>query len=274
MPRTAFILAAGLGTRLKPLTDNMPKALLPYKGEPLLKSLILKLKNAGFERIIVNVHHHAEMIENYLSRNNNFDVEIIISDEKDLLLDTGGAIKHIASYFDKDEQEPFLVHNCDMVSDIDLRLVYECHIEDDAVSSLIVSKRESSRYLLFDYQMRLCGWVNTKTGEVKSPYPQMNFMPVSELTQRYTALAFNGIHIISPKIFPLMERWGSKFSIIDFYINNAHREIIRSWRAPGKLRFNDVGKNPKDFESESLIPVSVAQEGDHTEIPKILLRRS
>lgn len=241
MSKTAFIFAAGLGTRLKPLTDTMPKALVPYKGEAMLKTLILKLKAAGFERIIINVHHFADMIEKFVYDNNSFGLEILFSDERDLLRDTGGGIKHLAKFF-KENDKPFLVHNCDIISNMDLKTFYEQHLDDDSLASLVVNKRESSRYLLFDEGMRLNAWININTGEIKSPYPELYTKPISELQESLNQMAFNGIHIISPRIFKHMAQWPEKFSIIDFYLSICKKEPIRSWRAPSEIYFKDIGK--------------------------------
>lgn len=239
--RTAFIFAAGLGTRLKPLTDHMPKALVPYHGEPMLKSLILKLKDSGFERIIINIHHFADMIEQYVRQNGSFGLEIILSDERDLLRDTGGGIRHISGLFHEDDT-PFLVHNCDIISNIDLRSFYEMHINDSSLATLVVNRRETSRYLLFDDCMKLKAWVNMNTGEVKSPDPKCYIKPSSELLEEFSPRAFNGIHLISPRIFRYMENWPERFSIIDFYLSICEKESVRSWTAPSELYFKDIGK--------------------------------
>ena len=154
----AMIFAAGLGTRLKPLTDSTPKALLPINGKPMLEHVILKLKDAGFHQIAINVHHLGDQIINFLAANNNFGIQIHISDERDYLLDTGGGIKHAAAFLQGNE--PFLIHNVDILSDIDLRALYNHHIETNPLATLLVSKRNTSRYLLFNKENKLCGWRN------------------------------------------------------------------------------------------------------------------
>ena len=187
----AMIFAAGLGTRLKPLTDNTPKALLPINGKPMLEHVILKLKNAGFDQIAINIHHLGDQIIDFLAANNNFGIQIYISDERDYLLDTGGGIKHAAPFLQGDE--PFLIHNVDIISNIDLRALYNHHLETNPLATLLVSKRKTSRYLLFNKENKLCGWRNRETGEVKSFYPYFD-------PNQYNEYAFSGIHVLSPKI--------------------------------------------------------------------------
>ena len=228
----AMIFAAGLGTRLKPLTDNTPKALLPINGKPMLEHVILKLKDAGFHQIAINIHHLGDQIIDFLAANNNFGAQIYLSDERDYLLDTGGGIKHAASFLQGDE--PFLVHNVDIMSNIDLRALYNHHLEANPLATLLVSKRKTSRYLLFDKENKLCGWRNHETGEVKSFYP--NFDP-----SQYNEYAFSGIHILSPKIFEWMEEWTGKFSIINFYLSICAKTNIHAY-ADDNLRLIDVGK--------------------------------
>lgn len=228
----AMILAAGMGARLKPLTDTTPKALIPVGGKPMIEHLILKLKSAGFDQIIVNVHHLGDQIIDFLNQNNNFGIDIKISDERDYLLDTGGAIKKAQSLFDNNE--PFLVHNVDILSNVDLHKLYQIHVETNPLATLLVSSRETSRYLLFNKENQLCGWHNKETGEVKSHFP--NFNP--ELHVQY---AFGGIHVLSPKIFEWMDEWTGKFSIINFYISIAAKTDIHAYPVD-QLRLLDIGK--------------------------------
>ncbi|MBR6195639.1 MAG: NTP transferase domain-containing protein, partial [Prevotella sp.] len=165
--KQAMILAAGLGTRLKPLTDSMPKALVRVGGQPLLWHVVMKLRAAGYERVVVNVHHFAQQIVDYLAANDNFGIDIRISDETEQLLETGGALKKAQALFDPDE--PVLIHNVDILDNVDFDWLRRRHLDDeDAV--LLVSRRTTQRYLMFDNAMRLMGWKNTATGEVKSPY--------------------------------------------------------------------------------------------------------
>lgn len=165
----AMIFAAGLGTRLKPLTDTMPKALVRVGDKSLIERVIEKLKGAGADRIVVNVHHFASQIVDYLKDNANFGTDIRVSDETDKLLDTGGGIKKAASLFDADR--PVLIHNVDILSNVDLAHLYAMH--GDCAATLVVSSRKTKRYLLFDGDMRLKGWTNIETGEVRSPYPDL-----------------------------------------------------------------------------------------------------
>ncbi|MDD3541727.1 MAG: sugar phosphate nucleotidyltransferase, partial [Petrimonas sp.] len=168
----AMIFAAGLGTRLKPLTDTMPKALVPVAGKPLLWHTIQKLKAAGFDEIIINVHHFAGQIRQYIQDNNRFGIRIEFSDETQALLDTGGGIKKASWFFD--DEKPFLIHNVDILSDIDLQNLYHFHTNSNSVATLVVSERKTSRYLLFDKNNHLAGWINEKSGETKSPFSDFN----------------------------------------------------------------------------------------------------
>jgi len=165
----AMIFAAGLGTRLKPLTDSMPKALVPIGGKPLLQHIIEKLSNAGFKEIVINVHHFPEQIIRFLRDNDNFGLHIEVSDESDKLLDTGGGIRKASAFLKGDT--PFLVHNVDILSNADLGKLYDSHTRQEEMATLLVSQRKTSRYLLFDEQYMLKGWINDSTDEVKSPYP-------------------------------------------------------------------------------------------------------
>lgn len=228
----AMIFAAGLGSRLKPMTDNTPKALIPINGKPMLEHVILKLKDAGFHQIVINIHHLGQQIIDFLIANNNFGIRIDVSDERDYLLDTGGGIKKAAKFLQGNE--PFLIHNVDIISDIDLRAIYYHHLEMNPLATLLVSKRNTSRYLLFDKESKLCGWRNHETGEVKSYYP--HFDP-----KQYAEYAFGGIHVISPQIFEWMEEWTGKFSIINFYLSICAKTNIQAYPADN-LRLLDIGK--------------------------------
>ena len=236
--RQAMILAAGLGTRLRPLTDTMPKALVPVGGKPLLAHVIERLQAAGYERIVVNVHHLADQVERYLRVNRNFGLDIAVSDERSQLLDTGGALKHAAPLFD--HTEPILVHNVDIMDNVDYEWLRRQHLDDeDAV--LLVSRRQTNRYLLFDNAMRLAGWTNTGTGEVKSPFPWMLRLTSDTLPPTLGRYAFSGIHSFSPRLFPLMKRFPDRFSIMDFYLGTCHRSRIMGCTKDG-LQVLDVGK--------------------------------
>lgn len=239
----AMIFAAGLGTRLKPLTDNTPKALLPVKGKPMLEHVILKLKDAGFHQIVINIHHLGDQILDFLAANDNFGIRIYVLDERDYLLDTGGGIKHAEVFLQGNE--PFLIHNVDIMSDIDLRALYNRHVETNPLATLLVSKRTTSRYLLFNKENRLCGWRNRTTGEIKSFYP--DFDP-----NQYNEYAFSGIHVLSPKIFDYMEEWTGKFSIIQFYLSICAKTDIRAYVAEN-LRLLDIGKPETLKEAEGFL---------------------
>ncbi len=228
----AMIFAAGTGSRLKPLTDTKPKALIEVGGKPLLQHVIEKLKTSGFTYIVINVHHLADQIIDFLQANDNFGIDIRIADERDYLLDTGGGIKNARHLLEGDE--PFLVHNVDILSNVDLKEVYESHINSEALATLVVSKRKTSRYLLFDKQNRLSGWKNKETGEIKSYFP--DFDP-----SKYEEYAFSGIHVLSPQIFEWMDEWTGKFPIINFYLSIAAKADLRAYPAE-HLQLLDVGK--------------------------------
>ena len=237
-----MIFAAGLGTRLKPLTDNLPKALIPIAGKPLLEHIILKLKAAGYDEIIVNIHHFADKIIEFLKVNKNFGIRIEVSDERDLLLDTGGGIKKAAWFFD--DGKPFLVHNVDILSKVDLSALYHQHLRTNSLATLVVCKRNTFRYLLFDDDLRLKGWVNEKTGETKPAQLKK--------IECYNKLAFSGIQILSPKIFDLMTEYEPQFPIMDFYLSNAGNQMISGF-IPEDISMIDVGKLDVIEEAESFI---------------------
>jgi len=201
----AMILAAGLGTRLQPLTDNLPKALVKIHDKTLLEIAINNLVRNGFDKIIINVHHFAEQVINFI-RQNNFGVDITISDERNKLLDTGGGLKKASWFFN--DSKPFLLYNVDIISNLNLQTLYESNIKSNSIATLTVRKRESDRYLLFNSENILCGWKNTKTGELIS---SCNIDLLDEF-------AFSGIHIIDPEIFSLMPD-ADVFSMIDLYLD-------------------------------------------------------
>lgn len=237
----AMIFAAGLGTRLKPLTDTMPKALVCVAGRPLLEHTVMRLKAAGVERIVVNVHHFASQITDFLSANGNFGMDIRVSDETAALLDTGGGIRAAAPLFDP--ASPILIHNVDILSNVDISSFYAANVANAA--TLLVSNRKTSRYLLFDDDMQLVGWTNVATGEVRSPYPAT----VTSAARRY---AFSGIHIFSPELFPLFDGFPDKFGIIDFYLSVCDRVVIRGC-VKDDLRLMDVGKLDTLTEAEAFV---------------------
>lgn len=228
----AMIFAAGIGSRLKPLTDEMPKALVPLNGKPMLEHVILKLKAAGINQVIINIHHFGQKIIDFLAANDNFGMNIQISDERDYLLDTGGAIKKAMPFLQGNE--PFLVHNVDIISNVDIQEFYQHHLANNPLATLLVSKRDTARYLLFDKQSKLCGWRNRDTGEVKSFFP--DFDPL-----QYTEYAFAGVHILSPDIFEWMDEWTGKFSIINFYLSICAKTNIQAYPSHDLTLF-DAGK--------------------------------
>ncbi|MBR2292574.1 MAG: nucleotidyltransferase family protein [Prevotella sp.] len=229
--KQAMIFAAGLGTRLKPLTDTMPKALVSVGGQPLLWHVIQKLKAAGYERIVVNVHHFAQQIIDYLAANDHFGLDIRISDETSGLLETGGGIRKALHLFYPDS--PILIHNVDILSNVDLtRCQTLCEAAPDAL--LFVSRRQTKRYLLFDDEMILDGWTNIETGEVRSPYPALDPADCKQL-------AFSGIHVLWPRVFPLLEQMPERFGIIDFYLKHCHQCAFLGYEQKD-LRLLDVGK--------------------------------
>lgn len=226
-----MIFAAGLGTRLRPLTDRIPKALIPVEGTPLLDLLIRKMDKAGVTDIVINVHHHADLMKEHIAGLQGTGPRLWISDETDALLDTGGGIRKAAGFFEQDA-EPFLVHNVDILSNVHLDAFYEKGKSYDA--ALLVSERSTFRYLLFDPSGRLVGWINEKTGQIKSPYPDLD-------PSKCRKLAFSGIHTFSPRLFPLFEGWPDKFSIIDFYLSVCDQVHIQAVCEPD-LRLLDIGK--------------------------------
>lgn len=227
----AFIFAAGLGTRLKPLTDTMPKALVPVGGKPLLYHVIEKIKSAGIKKIVINIHHFGEMIIDYVKENNNFGIEIVFSDERQMLLETGGAIKHAVDLLG---DEPFLIHNVDILSNVDLEALINAHTESNSAATLLVSKRNSTRALLFSSDGNLNAWTNKTTGEVKTPYENIDIATLEEF-------AFSGIHIFTPRLFKYFGAYPEKFSIIDFYLNTCKEEKIKAYTQTN-LQLLDVGK--------------------------------
>ena len=239
----AMIFAAGLGTRLKPLTDSMPKALVSVGGKPLLQRVVLQLKDAGFTRIVVNVHHFSEQIIDYLHANDNFGMDICISDETDKLLETGGGIKKAWALFNP--SEPILIHNVDILSNVDLKKFYEAGEGEAFAARLIVSERKTKRYLLFDDTMRLVGWTNIETGEVKSPYNHLD-------PKKCRMYAFSGIHMVAPSLFPLMDDEPDRFPIMDFYLKHCDKVRIDGY-VKNDLLLMDVGKQETLREAEEFL---------------------
>lgn len=249
-----MIFAAGLGTRLKPITDTLPKALVPVCGKPLLEHVLRKLMRSGVSDVVLNVHHFADKIEAWLSEQDWIvsssdelsagKVKVSISDERTLLLETGGAVLHARKYLDGCGS--FLIHNVDIMSDCDLNW-FASQMQPDALASLLVSDRPTTRFLLFDpSDMRMVGWMNTDTGDYKVIDP-------SVIPSECRALAFSGIHMMSDKVFDLMEAYikekglpadevaGTRFPIMSFYMAVASEYPVYGVFAEN-LDFLDVGK--------------------------------
>jgi len=231
-----MIFAAGLGTRLKPLTDTMPKALVPLAGKPLLQWQVEKLRDAGIIDLIVNVHHFPDMIIDTIRQNNGWGCTITISDERDMLLDTGGGLKKIKNEKLRIINEPVLACNVDILSNMDLRALVRAY-EKKGVSQLVVSDRKTQRYLCFDEQDQLCGWTNIATGELKG------------LDGRH--LAFSGCQILNPEVLSLLSQMpGDKFSLIDFYLKVMNEVPLQAY-VPSDYRMMDVGKIDQIDEAEA-----------------------
>lgn len=254
-----MIFAAGLGTRLKPLTDTMPKAMVPICGRPLIQILIERLKAAGAEEIVVNVHHFSSQIIDFIHANNNFGVNVKFSDETDMLLETGGGLKAAAPLFTSNG--PVLVHNVDIISNADLVSFYN----NATSTTLLVSKRDTLRYLIFDKEDNLVGWTNIATGQIKSPYEHILQMAINEdvneshdaeafrrrIESEYNLYAFSGIQIFDPSLLSLMDAWNGKFSIMDFYLSVCDKVPIRCHFDPN-LKMIDVGKLDTLAQAESM----------------------
>ncbi|MGA9308506.1 MAG: nucleotidyltransferase family protein [Candidatus Sulfotelmatobacter sp.] len=229
----AMILAAGLGTRLRPLTDDRPKALVEVGGRTLLEITGSRLRECGVREVIINVHHFADMVVDYLKANDNFGMRIEVSREE-VLLDTGGGLKKAARFFLDDPSrldEPFILHNVDVISTIDLQRMVRFHRERGALATLAVQERETSRYLLFDEELRLCG---RRAGRDGTP-------ELVRACKKAEALAFSGVHVISPRFLPMMTENGV-FSIIASYLRLAAQgEKILGFRAD-EYYWRDLGK--------------------------------
>ena len=247
----AMIFAAGLGTRLKPLTDNMPKALVPLAGKTLLQWQIERLKSAGITDIVVNVHHFPDMIIDYLKEHHNFGCNIQVSDERDMLLDTGGGLRKALQAMrllgNEARGEGILVCNVDILSNIDIPTLLQTYNSEE-MGIVVVSERKTQRYLLFDEENRLCGWTNVATGEIKGDEAMRR--KGDEAIKR---LAFSGMQVLNPRIFECMdavvEQKGEKFSLIDLYLNIADKEVLRAY-VPEDYRMMDVGKIDQISEAE------------------------
>ena len=251
----AMIFAAGLGTRLKPLTDTLPKALVPLAGKTLLQWQIEKLKAASITDIVVNVHHFPDLVIDYLRENNNFGCNIQVSDERDMLLETGGGLRKAKSLLtgiwspeSGCPDTPILICNVDILSNIDIPTLLRAYNPSE-MGVVVVYPRETQRYLVFDETHRLCGWTNIATGDVRGPIANTQY-PIAN-TQN---LAFSGMQVLNPRIFEVMDEVvkekGDKFSLIDLYLSIAEKEILRAF-IPENYRMMDVGKINQLAEAEA-----------------------
>jgi NDP-sugar pyrophosphorylase family protein len=237
----AMILAAGLGTRLKPFTDKHPKALAVVNNKTILQRNIEYLASFGITEILINVHHFADQLIDFVTKNNGFGSNISFSDERDEVLETGGGLKKARWFFEK-ESTPFVVMNVDVLTNMNLHAMIAQHQSDQPLATLAVSSRSTSRYFLFDESNLLCGWRNVKTGQEK----------ISRKSENYIEKAFSGIHVISPQIFPLMKMEG-KFSMVDVYLDLAKTNVIKAFDHTGS-KFIDVGKPESILKAEELFP--------------------
>lgn len=269
--KQAMIFAAGLGTRLKPLTDTMPKAMVRVGGMPLIQRAVFKLRDAGVDHIVINVHHFADQIKDFLDENSNFGLDIRISDESEKLLDTGGGLRNAMNMFNF--RLPILIHNVDVLSNVELAGFYK---SDEKVlcqdcggfhqlvgAQLLVSWRKTKRYLVFNKEMLLVGWLNVETGEVKTPWDEVRRCLEGETypikvgdnpvkIAGYSLYAFSGIHLFSPRLFPYMVGSPDKFPIMDFYLSMCRRVPIKGVLKEG-LRLMDVGKLDCLHEAEEFL---------------------
>lgn len=231
----ALVFAAGLGTRLKPFTLSHPKALAPVGGEPMLGRVIRNLVSAGVDGVVVNVHHFPEQIREFLAHR-DFGVPVTISDESDLLLDTGGGVAHAEALLKGDE--PFIVHNADILTNLDLKAMYSAHLVAGADVTLLATPRMTDRHLYFDSENRLKGWANIRTGESRPS----GFTPDKSMRE----LAFGGVHIISPTIFPRLKEYaavnGPVFPIVPFYLQELNNIRINAYTPTSGFVWIDVGK--------------------------------
>lgn len=235
----AMILAAGLGTRLQPLTYDTPKALVEVGGKPMLERVAERLINAGAGRLIINVHHHAEQVIRFIEEMDNFGVDVRISHEPDEALETGGGLKFAEAHFDK--RAPFFIHNSDIYTTINLEELYRAHVQSGALATLAVKEAETPRYLVFDEVGRMCGYGDREGAE------HLVVEPSGEVEH----LDFCGVQVVSPRIFDLMTETG-KFSIINTYLRlSKEGEAIRTHRVDGST-WIDVGRPDRLEEARAI----------------------
>jgi len=239
----AMIFAAGLGTRLRPITNDRPKALVELNGKSFLQRSIEFIQKFGYNDLIINIHHFGDKVLEHLEKHDNFGANITISDERDELLETGGGLKKASHFLEKSEH--FLLFNVDILTDIDLEKLLSLHQKSQSIATLAVRQRTSSRYLLFNDKMQLDGWRNVKTGEYKF---------VSNKPCRVSPYAFSGVHILSPKIFNHIKKDG-KFSIIDLYLKVAKIQKISAYDHSDSL-WMDLGTHETLAKAEKIIKPS------------------
>ncbi|BBE19601.1 nucleotidyl transferase [Aquipluma nitroreducens] len=236
----ALLFAAGLGTRLKEHTQDKPKALVSVAGKPLLQHAIEHLKQFGISDITINVFHFAEQVISFVKENNSFGIDMHISDERDQLLDTGGGLKKAGTFLKGNE--PILIYNVDVISNLDLNTLLKYHQEQNALTTLVVRQRETSRYLMFDQNLQLAGWKNFSNGET--------IISRAESFANAQPLAFSGIHIIQPEFLELITEVG-KFPIMDLYLRLAKNQSIKAFVDESDL-WMDLGKPEQLLAAEKL----------------------
>ena len=243
----AMIFAAGLGTRLRPLTNDRPKALVEVAGQPMLQRVIMRLKETGVDELVINIHYFGDRVIEFMQQHGNFGLTVHISDERqwcDQPLETGGGIMQARQWLDGNE--PFIVHNADILTDLDLAAFYRYHCERQAMATLLVKKRDTQRYFLLNDDRRLQGWTNISTGEIK---PDGVALDMDALHRR----AFGGVHVISPEIFPLLEKYADgrlAFGIVPFYLAACSNNPIYGYEPDESYTWFDIGK-PETLTSAS-----------------------
>lgn len=247
--KKAMIFAAGLGTRLKPITDSIPKAMLPIAGKPLLQHQLEKLRDAGLEEIVINVHHFPEQIVSFCREHHDFGLQIHFSDETAQLLETGGGLRKAKDLLRPDE-DPILVCNVDILSNIDIAALIRSHTPE-RLATIVVSARKTQRYFLFNRNGELRGWTNIASGELRpaslrleNPLPPSAnvYFPLTDVCDtELFPLAFSGMQIVSPRIFDVMAPYPEKFSITDFYLDQSASAAIHAF-VPTDYRMMDIGK--------------------------------
>jgi N-acetyl-alpha-D-muramate 1-phosphate uridylyltransferase len=238
---TCMILAAGLGSRLKPWTDHHPKALAIVNGKSLLQRNIEYLQSYGITNVVVNVHHFANQIIDAINQNNGWGSNVIISDETDEVLETGGGLIKAKSLLQNSEN--FLLMNCDILTNLNINDFYTYHLQHNAIATVAVAQRESSRNLLFNQNLELVGWRNNTTGEQKIPNPQLSM-------ENVLPYAFSGVHILNQNVFAAIPFTG-KFSMIDVYLHLCKNNIVKAYNHTNDLVL-DVGKPEAIAKAEQL----------------------